>query len=204
MLATRPDPSARGGDDAERGAAPDDGHRGQAIASTANSTVNRDYAKVRHDSLSRIAGFAVPESRPHVHASRDVVAGKPARTPQFTHEIPLRPRVRSGKVDDDLTVIDHTGPGAGPGVATLCDLQRNLCLRCHHGPERRRRRRTFTDNPAVLQSLPSYHLLRSQQRRVLGRVTLLLLCEPLVEGGWCDAGALAGQEYVAGHLRTER
>ena len=44
----------------------------------------------------------------------------------------------------------------------------------------------------------------AQPTGVLGRVTLLLLCQPLVKGGWCDAGTLAGQEYVACHLRTER
>lgn len=33
------------------------------------------------------------------------VAGKPARTLQFTHEIPLRPRVRSGKVDRSRHVV---------------------------------------------------------------------------------------------------
>ena len=31
-----------------------------------------------------------------------------------------------------------------------------------------------------------------------------LLCEPLVEGGRRDAGALAGQEHVTGHLRAEQ
>ena len=35
-------------------------------------------------------------------------------------------------------------------------------------------------------------------------VTLLKLCEPLLEGGWRDASALAGQEYVAGHLRAQQ
>jgi hypothetical protein len=58
--------------------------------------------------------------------------------------------------------------------------------------------------PARTIACPVPSAARSRLRGVLGRVTLLRLCEPFVEGGWRDAGVLAGQEYVAGRLRAQQ
>ena len=96
------------------------------------------------------------------------------------------------------------GPKVPESGRHRCDHQRNLCLRCHYG-------QNAVDGAAPspttrLSSSLCRHTTR-RDRSSAGRwtgVTLLLLCEPLVEGGWCDAGALAGQEHIAGHLRAER
>lgn len=80
-------------------------HWGQAIASTASSTVNRDYAKgpprltARHCGLrgsgisqSDILAINQTDLAPHVHASRDVMEADPSATRSrlFVFTVPER------------------------------------------------------------------------------------------------------------------